>query len=110
MEKYLKEKNVFSWLKVLYDSYSNPLSMPQQEELDDLDAIWKDAMVRAESICRKFRMGKVSWTPEYEFKEELDDLDAIRKDAMVRAESKCRKFRMGKVSWTPEYELITQEI
>ena len=60
----LRDQKMFSRLEELYKNFTVPLSNAQILELEQLDTIRFNAMVKAEQGCRKLRMGDVNWSPK----------------------------------------------
>lgn len=61
----LSAQDVFNRTLSLYSSIKdNSLSPAQIKEFEELDEIQTDAMIVAESQCRKLKMGATQWSPE----------------------------------------------
>ena len=64
LEKYLRQEKFFTRAENLFQSFHNPLTKAEQQELEELDAIRSTGMLYAEKHCRKLKMGECKWSPK----------------------------------------------
>jgi hypothetical protein len=63
LEQYFITHGVYDRVYQLFNSFSTPLTIPEQQEYKKLDALREKGMIIAEKKCRKLRMGGLRWSP-----------------------------------------------
>ena len=52
-------------MNTLHQLATDPMTMAQQTEYEDIDRLLCIKMEKAENTCRKLCMGKTQWSPTY---------------------------------------------
>ena len=86
LEKYLRERKIFTRLHNLFNTFTAPLNDAHMKELEKIDYIREEGMLFAEKRCRKLKMGGVQWSPEIQ-----KAMDTIRYIKLCITRKKNRK-------------------
>ena len=63
LEEEFEKYNIYGRALDLYNQYADKLTIPQQQEYNQLDYLREKAMNKAERKCRKLHMGALPWSP-----------------------------------------------
>jgi hypothetical protein len=61
---HFQKHRVLKRLHRVYATSTTSLSTEQEQEMEQIDLIWKEGMLYAEKKCRKLAMGEVDFSPE----------------------------------------------
>ena len=65
LHKYYKKHDVYSRIHHLFFNFKVPLTQQDVKEYEKLDTLRANGMKKAESKCRRLKMGACKWSPKY---------------------------------------------